>query len=155
MKMNCRQSSGLLDRGQACKRSGDYKTHKYDLRNSPPTIRRRLRRHQGRILWSGTSLWCPFPRQIYLGIKGRENALLWCRDVCLAFLSEWSKIILIDLRKIGLDCADVKFRVESEDELQTVHLVYSIEGAKLARAQMVDSWALSVYDAMNKYQTNM
>ena len=73
----------------------------------------------------------------------------------MAFLPEGSKIILIDLRKIGLDCADVKFRVESEDELQTVHLVYSIEGAKLARAQMVDSWALSVYDAMNKYQTNM
>eukprot|EP01083_Nonionella_stella_P044641 120169_1 len=87
------------------------------------------------------------------------------KEMHAGYLAKGSKITLIHLRHIGLDCIDVKFRIESDEDVQIVRLVYSIEDGKLARAQIVESFgsvlkakcasAFRVYNVMHKYPTNM
>mmetsp|Transcript_12758 Transcript_12758/g.21947 ORF Transcript_12758/g.21947 Transcript_12758/m.21947 type:complete len:141 (+) Transcript_12758:151-573(+) len=82
------------------------------------------------------------------------------------FLTKGAKITLIHLRKIGLNCLDVKFTAQAEgEEDQTIHLVYTIEDEKIVQAQEVDSIGsvikarlkstLKVYQNMATFGTNM
>ena len=80
-------------------------------------------------------------------------------------LSKGSKITLIHFRKIGVECIDVKMRVENEQEDIVLHKVYSLEDNKIAMGQEVDSFLsimkagcashVRLYNVMGKYQTNM
>eukprot|EP01083_Nonionella_stella_P075503 205300_1 len=74
--------------------------------------------------------------------------------------------MIIHFRKIGLDCLDVQFRVQNEDEDKVTRVVYTIEDGKIIWAQVVDDKFVPVmkakcacgfrtYKSMNRYPTDM
>eukprot|EP01083_Nonionella_stella_P075502 205299_1 len=91
-----------------------------------------------------------------------EN-LLWRRK---GIIDLWTKATLIHFRKIGLDCLDVQFRVQNEDEDKVTRVVYTIEDGKIIWAQVVDDKFVPVmkakcacgfrtFQSMNRYPTDM
>ena len=81
-------------------------------------------------------------------------------------LAKGTNTTLIHFRKIGLDCLDVQFRVQNEDEDKVIRVVYTIQDGKIIWAQVVDDKFVPVmkakcasgfrtYQSMNRYPTNM
>jgi len=99
-------------------------------------------------------------------LVGREAVL--DRDVVKKFhasyLSKGAKVTLIHYRRIGLDCVDVQFQVESKSKGDTrkFRMVYTIEDNKIVRSQEVNDNFFSVLKAkcssglhtFNVYQTS-
>ena len=87
------------------------------------------------------------------------------KEMQATYLAKGSKIKIIHLQKIGLDCINIEFHVENEEEKLTIRSVHSIEDGKLVRAQVVDSFGsilkakcgngFRVNGVMARYQTNM
>lgn len=84
-------------------------------------------------------------------LVGRETIL--DRDAVKKFhasyLTKGAKVTLIHFRRIGLDCVDVQFKVESKSKGDTreFRMVYTIEDNQIVRSQEVNDNFFSVLRA--------
>ena len=99
-------------------------------------------------------------------LVGRETIL--DRDAVKKFhasyLTKGARVVLIHYRRIGLDCVDVQFQVESKSKGDTrkFRMVYTIEDNKIVKFQEVNDNFFSVLKAkcssglhtFNVYQTS-
>ena len=61
------------------------------------------------------------------------------KDVAAGYLARGSKVDVVDLRRIDADRIDVQIRAQSEVECKNIHVVYTIEDNKVAKAQVIDN----------------
>ena len=74
-----------------------------------------------------------------LVMDGKTFDRKMAKDIDAGYLTRGSKVDVIDLRRIDADRIDVQIRAQSEVECKNIHVVYTIEDNKVAKAQVIDN----------------
>jgi len=61
------------------------------------------------------------------------------RDIDADYLARGSKVKIVDLRWIDAHHIDAQLRAQNEEECKDIHVVYTIEGNKIAKAQVINN----------------
>lgn len=61
------------------------------------------------------------------------------KDIDAGYLARGSKVELVDLRRIDADRIEVRIRAQEEKKYKDIHVVYTIEENKIAKAQVIDN----------------
>ncbi len=56
-----------------------------------------------------------------------------------SYLARGSKVELVDLRRIDADCIDVQIQAQNKKGFKHIHIVYTINDSKIAKAQVIDN----------------
>ena len=60
------------------------------------------------------------------------------KDIDAGYLASGSKVEIVDLRRIDTDRIDVRIRAQNEEKYKDIHVLYTIEENKIAKAQVID-----------------
>ncbi len=61
------------------------------------------------------------------------------KDIDAGYLARGSKVEVVDLMRIDADRIDVRIRALDENKYKDIHVVYTIEENKIAKAQVIDN----------------
>ncbi len=79
-----------------------------------------------------------FHEKYTLVIDGKTFDRNKAREIRAGYLARGPKVEVIDLRRIDADRIDVRMRAQSEEECKDIHVLYTIEDNKIAKAQVID-----------------